>query len=119
MSGCLRSPATLHPDRDPSKCAPMAGGSDETLPPKLLRVGVNVGHTCEATFAVPGRGSKGRGGARESRNRAVATATLTDRAMYPLRTRISNAAQRDRLGASTVDGSPFLHRCSANAILPG
>jgi hypothetical protein len=63
----------------------MAGGSGETLPPKLLRVGVNVSHTCEATSGVPGRDSKG---------------------------------QRDRLGASTVDGSPFLNRRSANAILP-
>ncbi len=26
-----------------------------------------MSHTCEATFGVPGRGGKGRGGARESR----------------------------------------------------
>jgi hypothetical protein len=32
-----------------------------------------VSHTCEATFGVPGRGGKGRGGARESRKRGVAT----------------------------------------------
>jgi hypothetical protein len=32
-----------------------------------------VSHTCDATFGVPGRGGKGRGGARESRKRGVAT----------------------------------------------
>ena len=32
-----------------------------------------MSHTCEATFGVPGRGGKGRGGARESRKRGVAT----------------------------------------------
>jgi hypothetical protein len=32
-----------------------------------------VSQTCEATFGVPGRGGKGRGGARESRKRGVAT----------------------------------------------
>ena len=32
-----------------------------------------MSHTCEATFGVPGRGRKGRGGARESRKRGVAT----------------------------------------------
>jgi hypothetical protein len=32
-----------------------------------------VSHTCEATFGVPGRGGKGRGSARESGKRGVAT----------------------------------------------
>jgi hypothetical protein len=32
-----------------------------------------VSHTCEATFGAPGRGRKGRGGAREPRKRGVAT----------------------------------------------
>src|SRR6266567_7758101 len=50
----------------------MAGGSGKSRRPSS-QVGVNVSHTCEATFGVPGRGGKGRGGARASRKRGVAT----------------------------------------------
>jgi cold shock protein len=42
-------------------------GDQANLAAQALQVGVNVSDTCEATFGGPGRGGKGREGARESR----------------------------------------------------
>ena len=77
-----------------------------------------MSQTCKATFGVPGRGGEGRGGARESRKRGVATDArglpafqVLDEIAPPARqVGVNHGRLPDRKVIAPVAGMPDPHR---------